>query len=154
MRTFFFPLVVFFVFAIPSQGQVLVQNNGYRQLEITIAINPNNSDVMAIAAIEKAPGGQSVIWLSTNNGDNWTQKNTVSNASDPVIEFDNSGNLFFSYAIPANRPGRTSAPASRRRDEESLQIAGWHISKISYVKHFSFQKYSPRLKYNSGRASF
>lgn len=100
MKTVKIFLILFLLVSIISRAQLMVQDNGLRQVETTIAIHPTDPGIMAIAAIEllvNTSGRQSVIWVSTNNGTSWTQKKIVSDAADPVIEFDNSGNLFFSY---------------------------------------------------------
>lgn len=99
MKTIIFYLIIFFVFAIPAQAQLLVQDTGNKQVESTIAVNPNNPNIMAKAVIELLipSGRQCVIWISTNGGSTWIQKKIVDNAADPVMEFDNNGNLFFAY---------------------------------------------------------
>jgi hypothetical protein len=101
MKILFFYLIFFFVLTIPAQGQILVQNNGHRQGESTIAVNPNGPNIMATAVIEPDQS-QTIVCVSTNYGSSWIQKNTVLNSTDPVIEFDNTGNLFFSYLNKSN----------------------------------------------------
>ena len=98
MKKHIFYLTFLFVFAMLIQAQVAVKYNGYRQLESTIAIHPTNSNILATAVMEYPPSGrQSIICISTNNGVSWTQRKTVLNAADPVIDFDGNGNIFFSY---------------------------------------------------------
>jgi len=98
MKKHIFYLTFLFVFAMLIQAQVAVKYNGYRQLESTIAIHPTNSNILATAVMEFPPSGrQSIICISTNNGVLWSQRKTVLNAADPVIDFDGNGNIFFSY---------------------------------------------------------
>ncbi|MBL1215769.1 MAG: exo-alpha-sialidase [Ignavibacteriae bacterium] len=90
--------VLLFSFNAMAQLPVQVSNNGYKQVESSIAVHPSNSDISAVATIELIPTGrQCLIYLSSDNGINWTLKKSINNATDPVIEFDNNGNLFFTY---------------------------------------------------------
>ena len=77
MKTVKIFLILFLLVSTISWAQLMVQENGLRQVETTIAIHPTDPSIMAIAAIEllvNPSGRQSVIWVSTNNGANWTQK--------------------------------------------------------------------------------
>lgn len=91
-------LMSFLIITIILKAQVQVKYSGYRQAEPTIAAHPNNYNILATAVIEYPPsGGQLIVSVSTNSGSTWNLKKTVANAADPVIEFDNSGSIFFSY---------------------------------------------------------
>lgn len=91
-------ILIFFVSSMFLYGQVLVGDNGYKQVETSIAVHPSNSNIMATTVIELIPQGrQCLVYVSTNGGAEWNLKKSVNNVTDPVIDFDGSGNIFFCY---------------------------------------------------------
>lgn len=68
-------ILMFFACSIFLYGQVLVGDNGYKQVETSIAVHSGNSNIMATTVIELIPGGrQCLIYVSTNGGEEWTLK--------------------------------------------------------------------------------
>lgn len=82
---------------------IKVNTSGNDPEEVSIAVNPSNPGNLSIGA------NISYLYLSTNAGFSWTQKNLTSGLfgvwGDPCLIFDGIGNLFYGHLSNTPSPG-------------------------------------------------
>ncbi len=82
--------IIFCFYAEAQEINVSVENRP--EAELSIAVNPANSDEIVVASME--PGGSILIYSSNDGGDSWTLSNHNAGVSDPVLTYGSDGTVY------------------------------------------------------------
>lgn len=98
-----------------SQGQPT-------QNESSIAVNPNNPNIVISSAVDYRDNSSSWVYISTDGGKNWVNKNLGKandwrSSNDPSVMFDKDGTGYLVHgAFPANGSGENGVYLNKSTD--------------------------------------